>query len=140
MVVFLITAVAVQFYRNIPEKHSRRQFTILLNVLATLVWIAVFCHLLRLADIRGSFSTGFSLALISAGTVRMALGMRRHQKLLRVFALGVFGIVILKLVVHDLWQWPTIGRIVVFILLGAILLVLSFLYQRLKSALFREDD
>lgn len=140
VVVFLMTAEAVQFYRNIPEEHSRRQFTILLNVLATLVWIAVFCHLLRLADIRGSFSTGFSLALISAGTVQMALGMRRHQKLLRVFALGVFGIVILKLVVHDLWQWPTIGRIVVFILLGAILLVLSFLYQRLKSALFREDD
>ncbi len=32
-------------------------------------------------------------------------------------------------------QWPTIGRIVVFILL-----VLSFLYQRLKSALFRDDE
>lgn len=37
-------------------------------------------------------------------------------------------------------QWPTIGRIVVFILLGVILLVLSFLYQRLKSALFRDDE
>lgn len=40
---------------------------------------------------------------------------------------------------HDLWQGPTIGRIVVFILLGVVLLVLSFLYQRLKSVLFKED-
>lgn len=139
-VIFLMTAVAVRFYRNIPGERPRRRFTILLNVLATLVWIAVFCHLLRLAGIRGSFNTGLSLALISAGTVQMALGMRRHQKLLRVFALGVFGLVILKLVTHDLWQWPTIGRIVVFILLGVVLLVLSFLYQRLKSVLFKEDN
>lgn len=73
----------MRFYRNIPGERPRRRFTILLNVLATLVWIAVFCHLLRLAGIRGSFNTGLSLALISAGTVQMALGMRRHQKLLR---------------------------------------------------------
>ena len=137
---FLLTEVSLRFYRNVPDERSHRQFTILLNLLATLVWIAVFCHLLRLAGIHSSFSTGLSLALISAGTLQMVLGMRRHQKILRVFALSVFGLVILKLVAIDLWQWPTIGRIVVFILLGVILLVLSFLYQRLKSALFRDDE
>ena len=138
--VFLLTEVSLRFYRNVPDERSHRQFTILLNLLATLIWIAVFCHLLRLAGIHSSFSTGLSLALISAGTLQMVLGMRRHQKILRVFALSVFGLVILKLVAIDLWQWPTIGRIVVFILLGVILLVLSFLYQRLKSALFRDDE
>ena len=81
-----------------------------------------------------------ALSRCSAGTAQTVLGMRRHQKILRVFALSVFGLVILKLVAIDLWQWPTIGRIVVFILLGVILLVLSFLYQRLKSALFRDDE
>lgn len=140
IMVFLLTEVSLRFYRNVPDEQPRWQFTILLNLLATLVWIAVFCHLLRLAGIHGSFSTGLSLALISAGTLQMVLGMRRHQKILRVFALSVFGLVILKLVTIDLWQWPTIGRIVVFILLGVILLVLSFLYQRLKSALFRDDE
>jgi len=43
-------------------------------------------------------------------------------------------------VLHDLWQWPTLGRIVVFILLGVTLLLLSFLYQRLKTTLFKDDD
>lgn len=70
----------------------------------------------------------------------MGLGMLRRQKILRIFSLFVFGLVLLKLVLHDLWQWPTLGRIVVFILLGVTLLLLSFLYQRLKTTLFKDDD
>jgi len=35
---------------------------------------------------------------------------------------------------------PTIGKIIVFIILGLILLVLSFLYQKLKGVLFKNDE
>lgn len=140
VVVFLMVDTARRFYRNIPEERPRRQFTILLNLLAALLWIMVVCRVLSQVGLRDEFSAGFSVALISAGTLQMALGMRRHQKVLRLFSLGVFAVVLVKLLAHDLWGMPTIGRIVVFILLGAILLVLSFLYQRLKTALFKEDE
>ena len=51
-------------------------------------------------------------------------------------SLGTFGLVLLKLVIIDLWLLPTIGKIVIFIILGVILLLLSFLYQKLKKVLF----
>ena len=35
---------------------------------------------------------------------------------------------------------PVAGRIIVFILLGVMLLVLSFLYQKLKDTLFKDDE
>jgi len=35
---------------------------------------------------------------------------------------------------------PALGKIIVFISLGAILLILSFLYQKLKDALFNEEE
>ena len=54
-------------------------------------------------------------------------------------SLSTFGIVLLKLVVVDLWLLPTIGKIIIFIILGIILLLLSFLYQKLKKVLFEED-
>ena len=57
---------------------------------------------------------------------------------MRIIGLCVVGIVLIKLVVHDLWLLPTIGRIVVFILLGTILLLISFLYQKLRAALFAD--
>ena len=50
-------------------------------------------------------------------------------------SLSTFGMVLLKLVFDDLWAMPTIGKIIVFIILGLILLILSFLYQKLKDIL-----
>ena len=35
---------------------------------------------------------------------------------------------------------PTIGKIIVFIMLGVILLVLSFLYHKLKKVLFMDNQ
>lgn len=61
-----------------------------------------------------------------------------HSKVMRIIGLCSLDIVLVKLVFYDLWMLPAVGRIIVFILLGVILLVISFLYQRLRSALF--DD
>ena len=54
--------------------------------------------------------------------------------------ISTFGIVLLKLVFDDLWAMPTTGKIIVFIILGLILLILSFLYQKLKDVLFKNDE
>ena len=70
----------------------------------------------------------------------MSLGMRLHQKVLRIISLFTLGIVLVKLVLVDLWAMPTVGKIVVFIMLGVILLVLSFLYQKFKDVLFKDDN
>ena len=83
---------------------------------------------------------GLSLSLSIAGFVQMGLGMRLHQKVMRMISLSTFGIVLLKLVFDDLWAMPTIGKIIVFIILGLILLILSFLYQKLKDVLFKNDE
>lgn len=116
------------------------RFTIYLSLLATVVWTTAFCRLLHAAGAANSFGTGFSLGLMTAGAAQMLWGMRRRQKTLRLFALALFALVLAKLLLHDLWQWPTVGRIAVFILSGVILLVLSFLYQRLKTVLFAGDE
>lgn len=138
-VALLLAGIALGYYRQAGDG-EHRGFLVWLNIAATLVWIAAFCHLLALSGLHRTFSTGFSLALISAATLQIGLGMLRRQKTLRMLALTGFGIVLFKLLVYDLWQWPTLGRIVVFIALGIILLSLSFLYQRLRTALFHNEE
>jgi hypothetical protein len=128
--------VARRYYHAMGQQIG---FTTYLNVLAVLLWVSTvhsFLYQLGVDD----FNAGFSIALSIAGLVQMSLGMRLHQKVLRMISLVVFGIVLLKLVFVDLWAMPTIGKIIVFIILGIILLVLSFLYQRLKDVLFKNDD
>lgn len=125
--------VARQYYTIIGLKtHS----TVYLNVLALLLWLTMVRSFLWQAGVE-DFDAGFSVSLSIAGFVQMALGMRLHQKVLRIISLSTFGIVLLKLILKDLWAMPTIGKIIVFIILGLILLVLSFLYQKLKGVLFK---
>ncbi|MDR0894186.1 MAG: DUF2339 domain-containing protein [Prevotellaceae bacterium] len=115
------------------------RFTVYLTLVGTLFWLVMVYFFVAQLDI-DSYSASFSIAMSLAGFVQMTLGMRLHQKALRIFSLVVFGMVLFKLVVVDLWAMPAIGKIAVFILLGAILLVLSFLYQRLKHVLFKDDE
>lgn len=128
--------VARQYYTIIGLK---THFTVYLNVLALLLWLTMVRSFLWQAGVE-DFDAGFSVSLSIAGFVQMALGMRLHQKVLRIISLSTFGIVLLKLILKDLWAMPTIGKIIVFIIWGLILLVLSFLYQKLKGVLFKNDE
>ena len=128
--------VARQYYTLIGLKTP---FTVYLNVLALFLWLTMARSFLLQAGVE-DFDAGFSVSLSIAGFIQMALGMRLHQKVLRIISLSTFGIVLLKLILKDLWAMPTIGKIIVFIILGLILLILSFLYQKLKDVLFKNDE
>ncbi len=66
------------------------------------------------------------------------LGLRYRYKALRIIALCLFGVTILKLFVYDLSNIPPGGKIAAFTLLGVLLLIVSFMYQRLKKIII--DD
>lgn len=68
----------------------------------------------------------FALLVFSAG---VAL----RERLYRWIALGVLALAIGRLFLFDVWQLDTIFRILSFLVLGAVLLVLGFLYNRLAE-------
>lgn len=129
------------FYRsfNFRQKSADRM-TLFIAVVSTVLFAVAVHNMLYLFGWQNESSAALSIALSIAGFVQMALGMRLHLKILRMISLAVFGVVLLKLVIVDLWLLPTVGKIIVFIMLGVILLVLSFLYQKLKKALFMDND
>ncbi|MDR1200155.1 MAG: DUF2339 domain-containing protein [Tannerellaceae bacterium] len=111
-----------------------------LSLLFILLLITTTYNVLSQFSLTDEANAGLSVSLGIAGFTLMALGMRLHLKPLRIISLATFGIVLLKLVIVDLWSMPTIGKIIVFIILGILLLVLSFLYQKLKVVLFDDKD
>jgi uncharacterized membrane protein len=52
---------------------------------------------------------------------------------LRVIALSLFALTLLKLFLFDLGSLSEGGRVGAFIFLGILLLVISFMYQKLKG-------
>lgn len=90
---------------------------------------------LRSTDLTRFYSAGISVGFTLCGAMLMFVGMRFNAKTVRLLSLCMFGCVILKLVVYDLWRLPVVGRIIVFIFLGLVLLAVSFFYQRLRRSL-----
>lgn len=132
--VFLICGKDI-FIRKLIQLPNISYFTIYFNITVAIFAVSVTLNILNILGLSHLHSAGISIALTGCAAIEMALGMRYQNKLLRFIALGIFGIVIVKLLVFDLWKMAAIGRIIVFILLGIILLAVSFFYQRLRKVL-----
>jgi uncharacterized membrane protein len=92
-------------------------------------------QLSRLADLQQLSLSGVWLVF---SIVLMVLGIWKRARILRVVAMVLFGITILKIFIYDLSFLETLYRIFSFIGLGVILLAVSYLYQRYKSIILDE--
>jgi uncharacterized membrane protein len=70
--------------------------------------------------------------------VLMWMGMRYRYKNLRIISLVLFGLTLFKLFVFDIRNISPAGKIIAFFCLGVLLLLVSFMYQRLKKMII--DD
>ncbi|MFT3932658.1 MAG: DUF2339 domain-containing protein [Chitinophagaceae bacterium] len=69
----------------------------------------------------------------------MWLGMRHKFRTLRIISLVLFTITLVKLFVFDIRNIPAAGKIAAFFCLGVLLLVVSFMYQRLKRIIIEDE-
>lgn len=76
---------------------------------------------------------GYAVLWGMSGFVLLILGMKWKEKFVRILSLVLFAITIIKLVVYDLANISEGGKILAFILLGVLLLVMSFMYQKVKK-------
>ncbi len=72
--------------------------------------------------------------------VLMIIGMKKKMKMLRVISISLFFFTLLKLFAFDVWDMSEGGRIAAFISLGILLLVISFLYQKLRKLIFDAEE
>lgn len=63
----------------------------------------------------------------------LIIGIKKQWKNLRIIALSLLGLTIIKLFVYDIKNVSETGKIIAFILLGVLILVISFVYQKIKK-------
>lgn len=76
--------------------------------------------------------TGYPILWGALAFLFLIVGIKRNVKNLRIIALILLGITILKLFVYDIRNASETGKIIAFILLGVLILIISFVYQKLK--------
>lgn len=65
--------------------------------------------------------------------ILMIWGLNRKEVLLRKISLVFFVLIIIKFYAYDVWMMSQAGRIISFVILGVILLVVSFLLQKIRT-------
>jgi uncharacterized membrane protein len=76
--------------------------------------------------------TGFPVLWGILAFIFLIAGIKKPSKPLRIIALALLGITILKLFLFDIRNASETGKIVAFILLGVLILIISFVYQKIK--------
>ncbi|WP_205513663.1 DUF2339 domain-containing protein [Longitalea arenae] len=84
------------------------------------------------------YKLGLSILWGLYAMMLIVLGIRGKQKHLRLAAITLFLVTLIKLFLYDLAGSGTITKTVSFISLGVLLLVMSFLYNKYKDVLFGE--
>lgn len=70
----------------------------------------------------------------------MWFGMKYKFRTLRIVSLSLFLLILLKLFLFDIRNIPVAGKIAAFFSLGVLLLVISFMYQRLKKIIIEDES
>ncbi|CAD0007466.1 DUF2339 domain-containing protein [Flavobacterium chungangense] len=82
--------------------------------------------------------TGFPILWGILAFAFLIIGIKKQVKTIRIIALSLLGLTILKLFLYDISNISETGKIVSFILLGILILIISFVYQKIKVLVIDE--
>lgn len=72
--------------------------------------------------------------------ILMIWGLNGKEALLRKISLVFFGLIIVKFYAYDVWTMSQYGRIISFVLLGVILLLVSFLQEKIRILVKNDNE
>ncbi len=84
--------------------------------------------------------TGFPILWGILAFIALIVGIKMQHKTLRIIALTLLGITILKLFLYDIRNASETGKIIAFILLGVLILIISFVYQKIKVLMLEDKE
>ncbi len=122
------------------QKDFSKYFDILLHI--SLLWIlsSELIHWMELGDSTQSYKLGLSILWGIYALFLISLGIRTRKKVLRIGAIILFGATLLKLFLYDISALDTIAKTIVFVSLGVLLLIISFLYNKYKHIIADETN
>ncbi len=131
-------------YHYVRQKFLDRTFKIAFEIImhGILIWIvsSELIHWLDLAGYQETYKLGLSILWGVYALLLIVLGIWKKKKYLRILAIIWFGITLIKLFFYDISHLNTISKTIVFLSLGVLLLIISFLYNKYKHVIADEQE
>ncbi|WP_316736440.1 DUF2339 domain-containing protein [Pedobacter aquatilis] len=120
------------------KQNLKTMFDFLLYI--SILWIisSELINLLELSGTQETYKLGLSILWGVYSLILISIGLAQNKKHLRIGAMILFGITLIKLFFYDIYTLGTIAKTIVFVSLGVLLLIISFLYNKYKHLII--DD
>ena len=108
----------------------------------TVIFIAASCELINLMGqfgIPDATKLGLSILWGIYALVLVVIGIAKDKKYLRIAAMSLLAVILVKLFFYDIADLETIPKTILFVTLGITLLVVSFLYNKYKDVMFKTE-
>jgi len=105
-----------------------------LLVQISILWVAS-SELINLMDLAGyseTYKLGLSILWGVYSLLLISYGIWQNKKHFRIGAIALFSVTLIKLFFYDISHLNTISKTIVFVSLGILLLIISFLYNKFK--------
>lgn len=139
-----VAALVVGMLRQLRLKYLPQEpFAVVgdLFVAIALLWVlsSELINWLVLGGSQSQYKLALSILWGLYALLLVAFGIWKNKQQLRVLALVVFGLTLAKLFFYDMAALDTIPKTIVFVSLGVLLLIISFLYNKYRQQIAGND-
>lgn len=143
LIIGLAALVLIQM-RQISKKIFRElihHFTLLFVHLCIIcILSSELIHLLTIGYVRATDKLALSILWGCYALMLIVLGIRECKQIIRIAAIVLFTATLGKVFFYDLSNLSTIAKTIVFVSLGVLLLIVSFLYNKYKAQIANESE
>ena len=109
---------------------------------STILWLASseLLNWMDIYNVQNSYKLGLSILWGTYALLLIILGIYKKKKHLRIGAIVLFAATLVKLFFYDIASLDTISKTIVFVSLGILLLIISFLYNKFKDVIFADEE
>ena len=134
--IILLRKIQVTYF-NLPD--AERIYETLLNTVLLTIICNEFIHWMDVCGYNNQYKLGLTIICGVYALLLVTFGIIKKKKHLRISAISLLGATLIKLFFYDLVSLSTISKTIVLIILGVILLIASFLYNKFKDTLFGDE-
>lgn len=121
-------------YKNSRQEYSdkvlRVVFDFVLHIAVLWIISSELIHWMDILSSMESYKLGLSILWGIYSLSMIVLGIAKKQKHIRIGAMVLFAGTLVKLFIYDIAHLTTIAKTIVFVCLGVLLLIISFLYNK----------
>ena len=135
----LVVGMASNLKSFLPSPNITKLTAFVFNSTLLVLLCNEFIHWMDIGGYSNQYKLGLSIIFAVYALALVITGISKKLKHIRMGGIILFGITLCKVLFYDLSSLSTISKTIVLIVLGVIMLIASFLYNKFKDSIFGNE-